>query len=129
MRTAKRLSELLLLIDQRGGIIRGRVPVKLIIPKLNTGNGDSLSRLIFGLEFIGLPGIRPWSRMIKGIFLYMLLHDESCPAETAKLCFRTIEFSAVLARVHIDLVVPRSITHNSRQLFDYRNQLIINPYG
>ena len=85
--------------------------------------GRSLLRacLILGLKFIRLPGVRPGGRIVKRVIHYRLLKIKFRTAKTAKICFRRIEFSTVLTRIHhLPASRLRSITNNSKEMFVYR---------
>ena len=58
--------------------------------------------------------------MIVWIDRHRLVHCEFCPASTTKIGVGCVKFSAVLASIHIALIIQRVNTHNSRELFVYR---------
>ncbi len=124
MRTAKRLAHLpRLLVCKRCRLKILVNRVELLGLRLDAVSWPCRPCFVLGLKFVRFPRIRPRGRIVEGIIHHRLLEIKFRAAKPAKVSFRSIEFSAVLARIHIDPANRlRSLTNNSKQMFDYRFQ-------
>jgi hypothetical protein len=102
MRTAKRLGHVLWLSVGDGLLLIIRL-IELVIERLNAIDRDRFSRFILCLKLVGLPGVRPWRRVIVRIIDRGLLECKFSTAKTTKVAFAGIQLSAIMARVHIGL--------------------------